>query len=323
MNNHELLFRRIVDRNYIKTFYIFKRVIEVGGIRKLNKITKIPIASISRYLKIIENDLSLKIFEDNNNNFTPEAKKLYNIIEPLFTTISIIDRSIKSLSNQSNISEKENLTIKIATHRYSFSEVFPYIIKKYINEYTFEIDIIDRDMAFDMLKKLELDLILYPIDSETFEKYYNSMPDFKYIKLNEYKLYIHTSKNHNLLKISPLLLDDEDIYNSNYVPNKNYQKKLFPFGTRFVKKFENLKKKPHFITEVNDPSLLKNFIKNGLCVAITSKINVEDLEKIPLNDRFSNKVSWYIIYRNNNENIKDMISEFEKEISDLLISNNT
>ena len=183
-------------------YRIFVAVAEEENITKASDKLNISQPAITKQIKNLENQLSIKLFERKSKGvvLTEEGKKLY---EKLINPIEELNKIDKQMNKQK--------TINIGTHNHMGSCVFGNVINNYCLKYPdVNLNLVCEE-NFEMMRKLknkELDIIFSKKDNNEI------LEGIKYIKLGYLHDVIIASKNSEFANKELTLenIEDQIIY---------------------------------------------------------------------------------------------------------------
>lgn len=271
----------------LKLLKIFKVVAEEENMTHASERLYIAQPAITRYIKELENELNIKLFDRTNKGLklTDEGIKLYNKIK----------NPIDELDNIS----VDNKIIKIGSHFTFYSKLFGEKISNiYKNDSSISIDLINKetDEMINDLKNKKIDIVLSKKVDSILDK------DIEYIKVGEIHDIVVCSKNNsNNITIDDIKNNIVCMPGKTTVSYKNFFKTL----NLNEKDFKNIKN-----ISYNTMVIMINNLKcYGL---LTEEYFKEDLEKGSIKKVNINKelITEYGIYYNKNtsEMIKSIIN---------------
>gem|GEM_PF-5022449 len=194
------MMRYFYKRNRFHQLKGFCTVMKEGSIAKASDIMHVSGSSISLQIKALERDLGVVLFQRVKQRLQPteEAWTVYREALQLLDGIdNIYENTSKLLKN--NVAQ----SIKIAGHAYALSHLIPPTLSEIIKQndgLKYKLFNFTREEAIEALEKREVDVAIYPVDSDYKDIIIEDVFDKKC------KVILAMSKNHALATIK-----DKDI----------------------------------------------------------------------------------------------------------------
>lgn len=299
----------MVEKDIIKFITSLKSLIlfaKTGSFRKAGKEMNITHTSIATHIRNLENWLDIKIIQGNTDKtaLTKNGEKLLKIVSPLFNKLN--------LNFLKNILLKEE-SCKISVYSGDirlFAILFQTIHLKSFLQKKFQISInqLNLNDTIENINNGAIDVAFFPlIESEA--RQLLQKEDLKLIKISHIKVALCCNKNHPILKLKEITLNDvekynilkpsNDIFTNKFLHNQDFNIEM---DTDNMIVFEELIALDNNFISFVDSKYADRFRKNGLAVQNCTKL-------FPYIYRYA-----IILNENDNEKFEELIERVSRKL---------
>lgn len=241
----------------------FCYTMKAGSLSKAAEKMQLSHSAISLQIKSLERDLEMPLFKRKENKLIPTsaARIFYSLAIPHVQGMEELYENFKK-----QMKEEKSKIINIAANNVSISYILPRYIKKFEQknpEAEFKIKNLPQKDALQRLMNNEIDMMIYCQTPE------HKPDEVEFISIVDYQPILLTNKNHPLARKKKVKIEDIKKYellrlDKQFVTIPNFDE---------ITKAHDLKTKIDF--EMANYENLKNFVKNGVGIAILSNICLE------------------------------------------------
>lgn len=220
-------------------------------------------STITLQIQSLERDLGMKLFTRDKTKIKPtaEGEKLYTYcISYIHQTDSLFENFVKQ------VKENKSPTIDLATNHVGISYIIPKYIKKFKTanpDVKFKIRNLSKSECISRLLNDEIDLFIYPMNSD-------EIPDeLEFFPIVKYQPILLTRKDHPLAKKKKVTLADVAKFELVRIDPKLITLPAF----EELLKAHKIRSTIEF--EMSDWEILKKFVKADIGVAMISNIVLE------------------------------------------------
>jgi len=250
-------------RNRIQQLKGFYYAVQTGSISGSAKKMGLSQAAITLQIQSLERDLDMKVFKrDGQKIKLTEAGK--NLYAQAIYYIQGIDDMFESFIKFTK--DKKLNVIDIATNHAGISYILPKYIKKLKESHSavkFKIRNLSKSECIERLLADEIDMFIYPINSDEIPS------EFEFFPIVKYQPILLTRKDHPLAKKKNIKLSDVAKYELVRIDQKLITLPAF----EELLKAHKIRSTIEF--EMSDWEILKKFVKADIGIAMISNIVLE------------------------------------------------
>jgi DNA-binding transcriptional LysR family regulator len=206
---------------YLKSLISFAKT---GSLRKAGTQMKIAHASIVNHIEKLENALDIKIIRGNTDKttLTPNGEKLVKVVSPLINKLNL--NFLKNILLQG---ESYKISIYSGDIRL-FAVLFQSIHLKNFLQKKFQISInsLNLNKVIENIHSGAFDIAFFPL-FESEARHLAEKENIQLVKISHMKLALCCNKNHPILKLKEITLNDIETYNILKPSNDIFTQKFF------------------------------------------------------------------------------------------------